>query len=270
MKKILFALIFAFSHYATAGDVFNGLHARPFALADALELDASIAGYPIWNGEGKWRIFNIEKRESTGSGDKVPIGDLEVFQTEGKNFVAMMKVSANLGTASVKWLGEPCKRDNILYKANIGKSVWQDNCVMINHISGFYANPPTAGAALYSLLTQQGVELPPTVLQIQFTRNGNNGNMLNTVLYVNPELMGFPRETETNWARNPWHKTQSFNDPVKKQFIDALSAWALKLATRMDAGLDKQSDAFSTFPSWRAVLNGQAKPDASKAKVLLD
>ncbi len=269
MKKLLLALIFVFSHYATAGDLFNGLNARPFALADTLEPDASMGAYPIWNGEGKWRIFDISKRETTGS-STVPAGNLELFQTEGKNFVAMMRVSANLGSASVKWLGEPCKRDNTLYKANIGKSVWQDNCVMINHISGFYANPPASGVALYALLKEQGIEIPPTVLQIEFTRNGSNGNFLHTILYVNPELMGFSRETEPNWARNPWHKTQSFNDPAKKQFIDALGAWALKFGGQMDAALDKKADAFSAIPSWRSVLTGQPKPAMAKPQVILD
>ena len=270
MKKLLLLLFFVAHPYASAGDIFNDQKARPFTLSDTLEPDATIAGYPIWNGEGKWRIFNIEKRESSGNGDKVPIGDVELFQTEGKSFVAMMKVSANLGGASIKWLGDPCKREDMLYKASVGKSVWQDNCVTINHISGFYANPPTKGVPLYARLKEQGIEIPPTILQIQFTRNGSGGNFINTVLSINPELMGFARETEPNWGRNPWNKTQSFNDPVKKQFIDALSAWALKFANQMDSGLDKKPDAFSTIPSWRTVLNGQAKPDANKPKILLD
>jgi hypothetical protein len=63
--------------------------------------------------------------------------------------------------------------------------------------------------------------------------------------------MGFARETEASWGKNPWNKTMSFKDPAKKQFIDALGVWALQIAKQMDAGLDKKMDAFSGISSWR-------------------
>lgn len=271
MKKFaIYLLIYFCGHAAIAADLFDGTKPRDFKLADPLELGATIGGYPIWNGEGKWRLFDLVRRDSTGSGPTIPIGDASLFQTENKKFVAVMKVSATLAEGNTRWLGEPCKRDDMLYKANIGKTMWEDNCVTINHISAYGNNPGGKDAELYALFVEQGISPPPTIIRIQFTRNGTHGNFLNITLSVNPEVMGFARETEVAWGRNPWNKTMSFKDPAKKQFVDALGVWALQFAKQMDAALDKKSDAFASTPSWRSVLNDAAKPEPIKAAVSLD
>lgn len=270
MKKLVCALAILLSYAAIAADVFDDQKPRVFKLAEPLELDATIGGYPIWKGEGKWRLFDIIRRDSTGGSTPIPIGEVDLFQTEGKKFIAVMTVTSNLAGGSTKWLGEPCKRDDMLFKANLSKSVWQDNCVTINHIANYANNPSGGGIALYALLKEQGIEFPPTVLQVRFTRNGTSGNFLNTVISINPEVLGFARESEVNWSRNPWNKSMSFSDPAKKQLIDALGVWALQFANHMDEGLDKKLDAFSSIPSWRTVLAGVPTPEAAKPRVMLD
>lgn len=256
MKKLFGIVIFCLSQFAVASDVFDNDKPKPFNLADPLAANASIAGYPIWQGEGKWQLVDIVRSDSTGdSVVPVPLGRVHLFQTEHKKFVALMEVSVNLADRSgLRWLGEPCKRDDMLYKADIGKSIWQDNCVTINHITNFPGNPSGKRAELYALITAQGIEFPPTVLRIDWTRNGLDGNFYRVSLNINPELLGFKRETELNWGRNPWNKTMSFKNPEKKQFIDALGAWSLRFAQQMDAALDKQPAAFLSIPSWRSGL----------------
>jgi hypothetical protein len=268
----IWALIFSvlLAPAAFAADLFDNAQPRPYKLADPLEPDATLGGYPLWKGEGKWRIFKIERHDSTGGSTSVPIGDLGLFQTEGKKLVSIMVVSGTLSQSNIRWLGEPCKRDNMLYKANIGRSMWEDNCVTINHITNYANNPGGKDAELYALLVNNGVEPPPTVLRVEFTRNGTNGNFYKIQLVVNPEVMGFARETEPNWGRSPWNKIFSYNDPAKKQFIDALSAWALQFARRMDDGLDKKQDAFAVIPSWRTVLDGATKSEITQPAVKLN
>ncbi len=81
MKKLGICLwLFLFSHLVVAADVFDGTKPRDFKLADPLELNATVGGYPIWNGEGKWRLYDIKRRDSTGSSHTVPIGDVGLFQ----------------------------------------------------------------------------------------------------------------------------------------------------------------------------------------------
>lgn len=271
MKNLIIYLFILFcSHIAIAADLFDGSTPRAYKLADPLELKATVGGYPIWNSDGKWRLFNLARRDSTGSSQTVPIGDVGLFQTENKKFVAVMKVSASLADGNLRWIGEPCKREDLLYKANIGKSTWEDNCVTINHISAYGNNPGGKDAELYALFVEQGVSPPPTILQLKFTRNGTHGNFLNITLSVNPEVMGFARETEVSWGKNPWNKTISYKDPAKKQFIDALGVWALQFAKQMDDALDKKVDAFASIPSWRSVLNEMPRQELIKSAVSLD
>lgn len=271
MKKLLCICALWVGQVAVAADVFVDGQPQPFKFADPLELDATIGGYPIWQGEKKWRLFDVVRRNSGGSATSVPLGDVRVFQTEEKQFVAAMTVSANLAQASASdWTDEPCKREDLLFKASIGGKFKNVNCVTINHIVGYPGNPGGQGAKLFALFKEQGIDRPPTVLQIAFTRYSDNLRRLSFVLSINPELAGFPRETETVWSRNAWHKSQSFNDPEKKRFIDALGVWGLQFAKQMDVAFDKKGDAFASIPSWRSGVDAQSKSDLVKPKVTLD
>lgn len=44
--------------------------------------------------------------------------------------------------------------------------------VAINHITRYMSNPAGKLGELYALLKEQGMDIPPTVLLMQFTRNG--------------------------------------------------------------------------------------------------
>jgi hypothetical protein len=132
------------------------------------------------------------------------------------------------------------------------------------------SNPAGKLGELYALFKEQGIDIPPTVLRIQFTRNGQSSKMLHYIIDINPEVMGFQRESEPEWGRNPWNKTMSFNDPAKKQFIEALTAWATTFVKQMDDGLRQKPEAFTGIVSWRTIMNGVVKIDNTKPKVALD
>lgn len=248
MKTLILVFGLILGQATFAADIFNNLQPRPFNLADPLEADATIGNYPIWKNEGKWRLMDIIRRESTGTSDPTAIGEAQIFQTAEKKLVAFMTVSVNLNQKNTRWLGEPCKRDDMLYKANIGRSVWEDNCFTLNHVTNYASNPGGRSAELYAMFKEQGIDTPPTILQLQFTRNGTNGRFYNVRIALNPEAYGFAKEPETSWGRSPWNKTMSFNDPVKKQFIDTLSAWGLNFAKQMDLALEQKQDAFVNIP----------------------
>ncbi len=254
-----------------AADLFVNEQPRPFSLADKLEADATIGGYPIWAGEGKWRIVDIIRADSGGSAESIPMGTGRFFQTEGKNFVAAMEVKSNLRTGNGYWTGEPCKRDDMLFKSQKSGGR-EDNCVTINHITRYMSNPGGKSAELYAVLKEQNIELPPTVLLIQFTRNALSLRTLTFNLWVNPELAGFARESEAEWGRNPWHKVMAYKDPAKKQYIDALTAWALNFQTRMDDALKQKVDAFAGIPTWRVSVSKTSAPTQAPetSKITLD
>jgi len=180
-----------------------------------------------------------------------------------------MEVRANLQPGSGYWIGEPCKRDNMLFKLQLAGGR-EDNCVTINHITRYFSNPGGKAGEIYALMKEQGIDIPPTVLLVQLTRNGTSLRRLEYSIWINPEAVGLAREAEPEWGRNPWNKTMSSNDPAKKQFIDALTEWATNFAKKMDAGFQLKQDAFTNIPSWRSVMDGKIKAEVVKSKVALD
>jgi hypothetical protein len=271
MKILLCICVLLMNQASNAADVFDGSKPMPFMVGDRLANGLTIGGYPIWKGEGKWRIFDLSTANAGGGAMPVPLGTLSVFQTEEKKFVALMRVTANLAQASASdWTDSPCKRDDMLFKASIGGPFNNVNCITINHITGYPGNPGGRNAELYALLKEQAVEIPPTVIQIVFTRYTNNLRRLVVVLYVNPELAGFPRDNETQWGRNSWHKSQATNDPGKTRFIEALSKWSVQFGKQMNIAFDKKAEAFTAVESWRTVYSEQPMPISVKPKIILD
>lgn len=272
MKKKMLAIAgMVAATVAMGGELFTGWtnEAKPYQLAEPLETDAMLGGYPVWKGEGKWRVVELKKTLTTGT--STAMGEITAFQTESGKFVAFLSVYANLAASNAgDWTDEPCKREDYLYKASLGGAFRDVNCVSINHISRFPGNPSGKQADLYALTKAEGVDTPPTVLRITWTRYASSSRRLQYTLTVNPELAGFARDAEPEWGRNSWHKSQVANDPAKKKFIEDLSVWALAFAKQMDPAFKKQADAFSAIPSWRSVYDSSVKVESVKAKSTLD
>jgi hypothetical protein len=266
MRKVLFVLLMLASYASIAADLFDRYEPRQFRLADQLEPNATIGGYPIWNAENRWRLYEVLRSDSTGVAMPVPLGTVNVFQTEEKKFVATMSVKANLAQGSANdWTDEPCKRNDMLFKSSLGGTFKDINCVTINHITDYYRNPSGKAAELFALLKKDGVDIPPTVLRLTFTRYSGGQRWLSVTLTINPELAGFPRESES-WGRSSWNKSQAFSDPAKKRFIDLLGVWAMQFAKQMDVAFEKKHDAFISVPSWRSTLNAQSTGTPQLAK----
>jgi hypothetical protein len=261
--------LFVAAQITHGAELFPSGNPRNFEMAERLELDATLGGYPVWKGDGKWRIFDLSKSFSTGIAIPMPIGTAGFFQTEGKKWVANFEVRANLHSGSGYWTAEPCKRDDMLFKLQLGGG-FEESCVTINHITRYFGNPSGKNGELYAMFKEQGVDIPPTVLKVDITRNSTRLRMLNYSIWINPEFAGFEREAEPEWGRNPWNKTMSFKDPAKKQYIDALAAWATAFLKQMDDGLQQNQSAFANIPTWRTIGDGLPKPAELKSKITLD
>lgn len=272
MKKEMLAI--AGMVVATAsmgGELFTGWANEPknYQLAESLESDATLGGYPIWKGEGKWRVVELKKSYTTGS--STAMGELTALQTENGKFVAFLAVYANLAQSnSSDWTDEPCKRDDYLFKASLGGMFKDVNCISLNHIVRYPGNPSGKQAELFAMTKTEGIDTPPTVLRFTWTRYSSSSRRLQYTLTINPELAGFARDSEAEWGRNSWHKSQVATDPAKKKFVDDLSVWGLAFAKEMNPAFKKQSDAFNAISSWRTVYDTSAKAEVAQPKTTLD
>jgi hypothetical protein len=265
------ACLVAVTGVAMAGELFTGWTNEPkgYPLAGPLEAEALIGGYPVWKGEGKWRVVELKKSYTTGT--STSMGELTAFQTENGKFIGFLSVYANLAQSnSGDWTDEPCKRDDYLFKASLGGVFKDVNCVSLNHIVRYPGNPSGKQAELFALTKAEGIDTPPTVLRLTWTRYSNSSRRLQYTLTINPELAGFARDSEPEWGRNSWHKSQVANDQAKKKFVDDLSAWAVGFAKQMEPAFKKQTDAFNAIPSWRTVYDPAVTAEVAKPKTSLD
>jgi len=269
MKRLIAFTVLSISQLAFSGEMFPDGKPLTMAIGDRIEAGSTIAGYPIWNGENKWRYMESARWDSTGV--VVGLGRVTAFQTENKQFVHVISVAGNLASATARdWTDEPCKRDDYLFKASLGGPFSNVNCVSINHLTGYPGNVTGKDAEAFAFFKGQGIDIPPTVIRVTFTRYKDNMRRYEVRLTINPEIVGFKRETETVWGQNPWHKTQAFNNPDKKKFIEELSAWSTAFAKQMDSAFDKDPNAFNSIQSWRKGIDASSKMDVSKSKVTLD
>lgn len=269
MKKIIGLVVICLSQFAIAAELFPNGKPQTMSIGDRIEPGSTIGGYPIWNGENKWRYFESAKLDTTGV--VVGFGRATVFQTENNQFVATMVVSGNLAQAlSNDWTDEPCKRDDFLFKASLGGQFSNINCVSINHIVGYPGDVKGKDAEAFAFFKEQGIDVPPSIVRVTFTRYSNNMRRYQVTLNINPEIVGFQRDTGNVWGQSTWHKSQAMNNPEKKKFINDLSVWATSFAKQMDAAFSKEPNAFSSIPSWRVGVDSTLKTNTPKAKVVLD
>jgi hypothetical protein len=269
MKKILILSAVFLSQFAYCGDLFPDGKPPTMAIGDKIDEGSTIGGYPIWNGENKWRYLASAKWDTSGA--TASLGQITAFQTENKQLVAVMVAEGNLTQAqSSGWTDEPCKRDDYLFKASLGGKFSNVNCVTINHITGYPGNVGGKDAEAFSFFKTHEVETPPTVIRMTFTRYTSNMRRYVVKLTINPEIMGFKREPGTVWGQNPWHKSQALLDPEKKKFVEDLGVWAGAFAGQMDAAFEKKPDAFKSISSWRQDMRAGVKAEVQKAAVTLD
>lgn len=274
MKFKYFMLLiasFPFHSHVHAQELFPGLEPRAFEFGQPINKADTIGGYPIWQNDGKWRLFHLDLSSSTGAASGIPLGRASWIHTEEGKFVAGMEVKANLrGWNASDWTDEPCKRDDFLYKKNLKGLYTNVSCVSINHRVNFFANPTGKYQEHLVKFREHKIEFPPTVIQVTVTRYSNNGRRYVVDLAVNPELDGFERAAESLWAANPWHKNQALKDPRKKAYIESLSSWADQFGERVEAAFEKKMDAFAGMNSWRSIRQEKVLPQSTSQRKVFD
>jgi len=202
---MLFCLGLLTYSLARAQELFPNLEPRAFEFGQPINKSDTIGGYQIWQNDGKWRLFHLDLSHSTGVAFGIPLGTASWIQTDQGRFVAGMEVRANLREAQAgDWTDEPCKRNDLLYKKNLKGLYTNVNCVSINHLVNYFANPSGRYQEYLVKFREHKIEFPPTVLLITVTRYSNNGRRYVVNMALNPEIDGFERTAEPLWAANPW------------------------------------------------------------------
>ncbi len=151
-----------------------------------------------------------------------------------------------------------------MWKRSVGKAFTSVNCVSINHIVNYFVRPTGEFQQMLVWFNDQGIDVPPTIVRVEFTRYAPNTRRLVYRVDINPEHYGIARDATGVWGANGWHKNFISRDQKKVDFIENLKKWAIDVQDRMDNAFDKDARAFSNLKTLTAYL--QPSSDQPKNK----
>ncbi len=223
----------------------------------------SVGGYPVLKVDEEMRALFSKLNYSTGV--TVPLGRVYLASQKEKKFAVAIDITGNLSQASSSdWKDEPCKREDFLWKRSLGKDFRSVNCVSINHIVNYFVRPTGEFQQMLVWFNDQGIDVPPTIVRVEFTRYAPNTRRLVYRVDINPEHYGIARDATGVWGANGWHKNFISRDQKKVDFIENLKKWAIDVQDRMDNAFDKDARAFSNLKTLTAYL--QPSSDQPKNK----
>lgn len=265
--KILFLFLLV-STNALSQDFFNNKTPVTVPKLQDFAAGRTLANYPIPSVEFQWKVLGVKKDSSTGGGFgvDVEIGEVILADIRDKKLRAALVVRGNLEQSRMSdWTNDPCKRDDFLWKQSTGGKFSNQNCVFINHRVGFFKAPTGIYQQILADLRDINLDMPPTVMTVEFTRYASSGRYLIYRYEINPEFFGFARDNETVWGASNWHKSRVQSDPAKVAFIGGLSRWANDVQSKMDDAFSKRSDAFNNIKSLESYLGIQENQKPSQS-----
>jgi hypothetical protein len=103
----------------------------------------------------------------------------------------------------------------------------------------FYGSIPTHLLALRDYVEKNDLELPVTMIAVQYLRSGR-GRFMSLNYYFNPELEGIAPPERAEWRTSDWHRDRYSHDPKKKAYIEKLIKWGAEWHARVDRGFRGQ------------------------------
>jgi hypothetical protein len=135
-----------------------------------------------------------------------------------------------------KWEDEPCKRGDTLYQLDLAQNRgYQQNCLLVNHITNIYTRqPPGIYGDAYVWLQQRGARLPvEVVIQATVTRI-EVGEWLSITHRFNPAAFGCDVGRNPSWATSAWHANALGKDAQRKQFVESVVEWGKAMQAQID------------------------------------
>jgi hypothetical protein len=136
-----------------------------------------------------------------------------------------------------KWSGEPCKKEDTLYRADLtGSRGENENCLLVDHtFPSFGARSQGIWRDATGWLAEHNVQFPvPVMITANVTRF--EGWQLVAATYAfNPRMYGCNAPISRSWADSPWHKKTINEDPQRVRFVESVTAWGKMVQGHFEA-----------------------------------
>lgn len=243
LKKLVATVFIVFFSTAHAADFFDGNKAREVINNQKISADATINGYPVYQGGGDWlHVFSAVS--DTNGPAPLNLGTISLIHfNENKKMDAYQIVTANLSQSSSSsgWAGAPCSGEFLYTRARVrGRD---DDCLSIKATTENTANNTTT-----------------TYLEIKVTQSTSGGRYLVNYLKLNPDFFGHP-----GTGLGDWTKAMVETNQPRKEYFGRLIEFGHSFQDAVKSALNysKPLDAFKDVPSISWIKNGKnSTPEA--------
>jgi len=235
LAALALSLLGGLSQFAMAADLFDGTAARAFVSGEVLKPGSTVGGYPVYEGDGAWRILEVAKVTTNTMGVSYGSAVFEQF-TDGV-FLAHMVTSVNLNQSGQAFYttGDNCGgvHQVRVNKATAGRgdSAW-DNCLTID---------------ARDVKVQKK---PVTVLHLKVTITREGSRYYQTDLFLNPMALGLENSQPADWDVDALDAT-----PARKAMMGKIVAFGKQLQSATERAMEWSSpkDAFKDVGTLRSL-----------------
>lgn len=216
-------------HVVHSEDLFSDNVARDYKPVVTLPSDATMGGYPTFQGGRKWRVIS---GSSTDNNERIKIGKLRLISPMGRDYFAEMTLKTSLNQGNSYFAAEPCKGPHLVKNDNGGGGQF-DNCMTIDPY----------------VVTIQARNL--TTLSIGVRNSQQGARLYDLRLLLNLDKLGFP-----DTGLHDWTDEKIKQDQAKMRLIENVSIWAKLLQEGVEKANDygKPKDAFAKVPPISELL----------------
>lgn len=237
---VIFSMLCVAHHSAFPAELFKDRAPVEFAKDSFLESGSTTGGYPIYEGDGTWRLSSVTSSMTgaLGGATEVPRGDVKLLQIEPNgDWFASQFLSTNLAQVGTNQYatGSPCSGEHLVAVSKPGGQ--DDNCMTID-ANSFQSRSRTI-----------------TFFTVRVTQTRSGGRKYLMSLLLNADLLGFRETTPGDWTReNVQHA------PSRKAFVEKLEKWAglLQEGSARAIAYDKPKNAFDNVPSFRTLQSASS------------
>ena len=225
------------------------------AVTGSFELGGKLI--PLPEGQFVLAARTVTAPPMMGSGDiskpRPQIAHVFLAQIQPPRLRAAVWARAALKPVSYRfhWVGEPCKKQDTLYRADLTGSHGEDeNCLLVDHVmpnfgpraQGIWKD---AGAWLVS----QNVQLPVGVMITANVTRQQRSQFVAAAYSFNPRMYGCNAPISRSYADSPWHKNAINADPQRVRFVESVTTWGKVVQQHFEALVAGKTSSIENAPT---------------------
>jgi hypothetical protein len=173
---------------------------------------------------GEWTAVRGNTYTTSSTNSKMQ--EMVISNIENKKLNMSVYINAHVDGNSARWLDEPCKGEDFIYKNDYGMKLWDQRCTTLKLGSYLQKSDNKVQQISRDFYAKEGIKHDYNNLQLTYTQYTRSGKYLVVQFYIFPSNYGFENPTADVLVTHPWYLSNYKNDPSKVKFVNELTTWA--------------------------------------------